>query len=202
MELNLMGLTPNTTVNGPGNRFLIHFQGCNLVCPNCFNPESWSFKAKKLISVESLADTILNSKTDGISISGGEPFLQPEGLLHLLEYLHRDGSPFQKGVLIFTGFYEHELKKIPEYEKILKFTDVIISGRYNFELRVYGSMLSSSNQKFIWGGKGLIKEEELMNQDFEIIIESDGLKLTGFPNLSKEIHKELIDLGVNIKVKK
>jgi anaerobic ribonucleoside-triphosphate reductase activating protein len=199
-QFNLLGETPSTYVNGPGNRYMIHLQGCNLGCKNCFNPESWSFKTKNLVSVESLANKILENNVDGLTISGGEPFLQSESLLHFLQYLHSSEMPFPKGILIYSGYTEEELQKIPEYSQIIKLVDVIVSGRYKEELRVYESLLSSSNQKFIWGEQKNIKEEELINQNCEIIIEENGLKLTGFPNLTAEMKQTTKDLGVEIKV--
>ena len=197
---NLLGETPNTTVNGPGNRYMIHLQGCSLGCKGCFNPESWSFKTKNLINVEELADKILSHNLDGLAISGGEPFFQSPSLLHFLKHFYKNENPFPKGILIYSGYTEEELQKIPEYSQILNYIDVIVSGRYEENLKVYDSLLSSSNQKFIWGNQKHISEDELMNQSFEIIIEEDGLKLTGFPNLSKEIRNELEKSGVKLKV--
>ncbi len=201
MNFNLMGETFPTTVNGPGQRYLIHLQFCPLACPGCFNPESWSPKIKELIDVEILADRIIKKSPDGLSISGGEPFAQSKSLLHFLKYLYKDGNPFPKGILIFSGYTRAELKDIPEFEEILQYIDVIISGRFEIKNRVYSSMLSSSNQEFIFSGRGLITQEELENQDFEVIIEEDGLKLTGFPEINKENIKYLKQLGVEIKVK-
>jgi anaerobic ribonucleoside-triphosphate reductase activating protein len=197
---NLLGETFPTTVNGPGNRYMIHLQGCSLGCSGCFNPESWSSKMKNQVDVEILADKILSHNLDGTTISGGEPFQQPGSLLHFIQYLHRDGNPFPKGILIYSGYTEEELEKIPEYHQVIELIDVIVSGRYREDLRVYDSLLSSSNQKFIWGKQKNIKEEELMNQSYEIIIEDNGLKLTGFPDLSKEMRHELEQSGVKIKV--
>ncbi len=197
---NLMGETYPTTVNGPGLRYLIHLQGCNLGCKGCINPESWSFKLNKRANVQQLAEKILETKPEGLSISGGEPFLQSVALLKFLEYIDKANLP--KGVLIFSGYTEEELKKIPEYESILVLCDVIISGRYEQDNRVYDSMLSSSNQKFIWGTKyNRISEDELMNQDFEIILQDNKLKLTGFPEISNEAKQHLKDLGVEISHK-
>ena len=201
---NLMGETQSTSVNGPGDRYLIHLQSCPLKCPGCFNPESWSPKIKELVDVEKLADKILSHNPDGLSISGGEPMIQSKPLLAFLKYLHKNdpsNRPFEKGVLIFSGYTRSELKEIPEYEEILSYTSVIISGRYQIENRVYDSMLSSSNQEFIFGKNGLITLDDLMSQEFEVIIEGDGLKLTGFPDLSKQSKKYLKDLGVEVNIK-
>ena len=200
MYFNLLGETFPTTVNGPGNSYMIHLQGCNLGCKQCINPESWSFKINNLVAVESLADKIISHNPDSLTISGGEPFLQASPLLYFMKYLHKNdpnNCPFPQGILIYSGFYEEELINIKEFEEIMDYVDVIVSGRFEIENRVYDSLLSSSNQKFIWGNRGLIKQQDVMKQDYEIIVEEDGLKLTGFtPHLNKKYLKEL---GVEIK---
>lgn len=198
---NLMGETPLTTVNGPGNRYMIHLQGCPCKCPGCFSPESWSFKIKNQVEIKTLADKILNSNAEALTISGGEPFAQASSLLAFLQYLHKNGScPFKKGIIVFSGFYETELMQIPEYNEILRFIDVIVSGRFDQNLRIYNSLLSSSNQKFIWGARQqiLIKEKELMHQECEVIIEDDKLKLTGFPpSWDKKLILQMKELGID-----
>jgi len=197
-----MGETFPTTVNGPGNRYLIHLQFCPLGCPGCINPESWSSKIKKLVNVEDLADKIVSHNPDGLSISGGEPFEQRQSLLEFLKYIHKNGKcPFPKGILIFSGYTQSELEKMKEYEEIMQYVDCVVSGRFQIENRIYDSLLSSSNQTFIWGARGLIKEEDVMNQNYEILIEENELKLTGFPpNWNKEMIKELKEKGLNFKV--
>lgn len=199
MYFNLMGETFPTTVNGPGNRYMIHLQGCTLGCTGCFNPESWSRKINENISVYELAYKIKSHNPDGLTISGGEPFQQIESLYYFLEYLHKDYS-FPKGILIYSGYYEEELTKMKRYEDILNYVDVIVSGRFDQTKRIHNSLLSSSNQKFIWGARGqsLINENELNNQDFEVIIEKNALKLTGFADLSKKNKQKLKELGVEI----
>ena len=192
-----MGETFPTTVNGPGDRYMIHTQGCPLRCFNCFNPESWIDKPNKLRDIYDLANRIKSHNPSGLTISGGEPFIQSKPLLEFLQYL---GNPFPKGILIYSGYYEEELKQIPEYEEILSYVCVIVSGRFDESKRVYDSLLSSSNQKFIWGHNPKIKEEELQYQDYEVIVQDDFLKLTGFPDLSKENKKFLTELGVSLKV--
>jgi anaerobic ribonucleoside-triphosphate reductase activating protein len=203
MHFNLMGETFPTVVNAPGQSYMIHLQGCNLGCQQCFNPESWSFKTKNLVNVEELADKIISHNPDSLTISGGEPFLQIGPLLYFLKYLHKDNPsncPFPQGILIYSGFYEEELIKMPEYKQILYYVDVIVSGRFDFNKRIYNSLLSSSNQKFIWGDRGLIKEQDLENQNYEIIIEEEGLKLTGFPSdWNKEIIKDLKSKGIEFR---
>ncbi len=204
--VNLMSETPGTSVNGPGNRYMIHFQGCNLGCKNCFNPESWSFKTKELIHVNELINRIKNSNCDALGISGGEPFLQSKALLALLKALHENNNiPFKNGILIYSGFYEEELSEIEEYSEILKLVDLIVSGRFDYTKRVYESLISSSNQKYIWNetngrGKHLIKESDLNSQDYEVVIDNSSLKISGFlPNWGKEVISALKSDGIKFE---
>lgn len=205
--INLMGMIPETYANGPGKRCLIHFQGCALKCKFCFNPESWSFEEKTKISAMSLATRILLRISDGVeglTISGGEPFAQPKPLLRLLEILHTHGNPFSKGIIIFSGFTKDELEQIPEYRKIMRYVDLIISGRYVHEQRIYDSLRSSSNQEYIWSefknrGRKLVDEDELNEQSVEISVQMGKLMLTGFPPVDQESKKLLRDLGIEIQ---
>jgi anaerobic ribonucleoside-triphosphate reductase activating protein len=191
-----MGETYPTTVNGPGERYMIHAQFCPLHCPGCFNPESWPDKINKQINIYELADRIKSKNPDGLVISGGEPMVQSKPLLEFLKYLE---NPFEKGILMYSGYYEEELKNIPEYEEILDYVCVIVSGRYDQTKRIYNSLLSSSNQKFVWGKNPKITEEELQSQNFEIIEQNSEFILTGFPPITKEFKDGLKELGVEIK---
>ncbi len=72
-----------------GVRAVIWFQGCTIGCPGCFNPETHSPGGGRETEVEELVGKIvgLGGSIDGVSISGGEPFQQPEGLLALVKPL-------------------------------------------------------------------------------------------------------------------
>ncbi len=88
------------TVDGPGIRFVIFTQGCPMRCAYCHNPDTWEVKAGTLISVEQLADEFESKrgfyKNGGVTVSGGEPLLQPDFLSDLFTVFHgkarRDAS--------------------------------------------------------------------------------------------------------------
>ena len=75
------------TVDGPGIRFVVFFQGCPLRCLYCHNPDSWNMADGK----EMTADEILTRfernrgfyKNGGITATGGEPMIQMDFLLEL-----------------------------------------------------------------------------------------------------------------------
>ena len=69
--------------DGPGIRFVVFMQGCNLRCGCCHNPDTWEVTTGKVFTPEQVVDMVLRYKTyfgkdGGITVSGGEPLLQPE----------------------------------------------------------------------------------------------------------------------------
>ena len=71
------------TVDGPGIRFVVFFQGCNLRCGCCHNPDTWDLQEGTEISAEEIVSKAERYKTyfgeqGGITLSGGEPLLQSE----------------------------------------------------------------------------------------------------------------------------
>lgn len=69
-------------VDGPGVRFVVFLQGCPMRCVYCHNPDSWDFKAGKVVSAGDISDEILKYrnfiKAGGVTLSGGEPLAQPK----------------------------------------------------------------------------------------------------------------------------
>ncbi|MBQ2687596.1 MAG: pyruvate formate lyase-activating protein [Clostridia bacterium] len=71
------------TVDGPGVRFVVFFQGCNLRCKCCHNPDTWAKVGdSKLFEASEVLRRVLRYKeyfkdNGGITLSGGEPLLQP-----------------------------------------------------------------------------------------------------------------------------
>lgn len=81
-------------VDGPGIRFIVFFQGCHLKCLYCHNPDSWDISQGTQVSVAELIKQIKSYKSflsGGVTLSGGEPLLQPEFALALLNQCHKEG---------------------------------------------------------------------------------------------------------------
>ena len=69
------------TLDGPGVRFVLFMQGCNLRCGCCHNPDTWECSGGKVYTVQELTDRIERYRTyfgkdGGVTVSGGEPILQ------------------------------------------------------------------------------------------------------------------------------
>ena len=181
-------------VNGPGNRFVLWTQGCSKGCSECFNPETWSTNVYKEYSPIELFHIIQNYEVDGITISGGDPLEQEDELLELLMLL--SSIRFKKGIILFTGFTRAEISSSPIREACLKYIDVLIDGRYEKNLKLDFSLRGSSNQEFYFFSNKISRDELLFDQEIEISCLEGDIIVTGFPNVSRKILKEL---GVNLK---
>ena len=121
--MRIFGLQQDSIVDGPGFRFACFVQGCPHGCPGCHNPDSHDPAGGQEMSVEEVARQLLkNPLTDGLTLSGGEPFAQAEDCLALakiahghglnvwsysgwtFEYLRDQGTPEQKDVLVDGPF--------------------------------------------------------------------------------------------------
>ena len=75
------------TVDGPGVRFVVFFQGCPMRCQYCHNPDTWEVSGGKQISADEIIKRIERNRsfyrTGGITATGGEPLMQPDFLLEL-----------------------------------------------------------------------------------------------------------------------
>ncbi len=80
-------------VDGPGIRYVVFFQGCPIRCLYCHNPDSWKAKQGKRLSVGKIVKDILKYKNyiskGGVTLSGGEPLLQPKFAYRLIKKLHQ-----------------------------------------------------------------------------------------------------------------
>lgn len=84
------------TVDGPGIRFVVFLQGCNLRCGCCHNPDTWNFSGGTEYTAEEILSKVLRfreyfGEKGGITVSGGEPLLQGQFVYELFELCHKNG---------------------------------------------------------------------------------------------------------------
>ncbi len=138
---------PEVRVLGPGKRFVLWVQGCNQNCPGCVAESARNMTDGTQIEIDALAFEIAYSRADGITISGGEPFLQAGELYELLKKIHRKRD---MGVIVYTGYHYEDLIRDENARKLLSETDLLIDGPYVRELDDGKSMRGSSNQRLIF----------------------------------------------------
>jgi len=77
------------TVDGPGTRLVIFFQGCPMRCKYCHNPDTWEMNTGTEMTSDEILEKFQNNKVfytnGGITVTGGEPLMQIDFLLELFE---------------------------------------------------------------------------------------------------------------------
>ena len=151
--VRIAGYYHNSLCEGPGRRSSVLFQSCPLKCKGCWVTELHSEEAGELVPVTRLAAELLdpNYERDGISILGGEPFAQVEGLLALVKELRLKGCPH---IVCYSGYtYEALLEKAEAQSSIIAVLDeldILIEGPYIESLaRSAGAWTGSGNQRVI-----------------------------------------------------
>lgn len=146
-SINLAAWCKNgTEVLGPGKRLAIWTQGCMKHCPGCISPEFRECKEAQLVDGKALAAyAICHRELSGITISGGEPFLQASALAKLIRAIRKERDDFSS--IVFTGFCREELVW-EEAAALLSVTDLLIDGPYVQEQFAGEGLRGSSNQRF------------------------------------------------------
>jgi len=149
MELRVAGIVKESVVDGPGFRYVIFAQGCDHGCKGCHNPDTHSPDGGYVVDTISIIEDIRQSKyIDGVTFSGGEPFLQADAFIHIAEKLKKENI----NIVCYTGFtYEELLQSMDQSRvKLLRLIDIIIDGPYIEELKdISLTFRGSKNQRII-----------------------------------------------------
>lgn len=94
--LNVHSIESLGALDGPGLRMVIFLTGCPLRCSYCHNPDTWTHTNAQLYKTDTLLKKILRMKpyfqnSGGVTFSGGDPLVQAEALLPLVEGLNEEG---------------------------------------------------------------------------------------------------------------
>ena len=131
------------TALGPGRRIGIWFQGCSIRCAGCMSRDTWAFTRDG-----EPVETVLKrmelwfADADGVTISGGEPFDQTDGLLELLAGLR---TRFKGDVLVYSG-YDFEVLRA-RHAAALGLIDVLISEPFDEAQPTNAPLRGSANQR-------------------------------------------------------
>jgi anaerobic ribonucleoside-triphosphate reductase activating protein len=187
--LNIAQICPATRVLGPGKRFVIWVQGCPFSCAQCVAPDWIPRETNCLTSITELARRITAvQELEGLTLSGGEPMLQAEGLAALLRMV-RQTSP-QLSAIAFSGFTLAQLRRRADSEPgigdLLSELDVLIDGLYRAELNDDLGMRGSSNQQvhYLTSRYENRKEEfERRPREIEIHLLRNEMLMVGVPSV-------------------
>ena len=149
-KVRISGTRRHSSVNGPGVRYVLFFQGCPHRCPGCQNPETLDAAGGTETTTEALTEDILATRyLDGVTFSGGDPLMQPEALAEIARAVRARGLP----VWVYTGWtYEQVMdgRAGEAAKEALRHVDVLVDGPFVEKKKTGRSIWrGSDNQRLI-----------------------------------------------------
>ena len=204
----LHSIIEDSTVNGPGHRVVVWFQGCRNMggegkgCKGCWNPDTHMFDRSKEIDAHFVAGQIVgilfqNKNITGVTFSGGEPLQDAANLRILCERIRQFSSSTSLG--LFTGYSLEEMS-VPfkygyigteqqqdlqnarfEWPFIKEYLDWAAMGRYVESKQSNDeSLIGSYNQKLhLFTNRYTLAD--FPPQQMEVTISDCLIQITGFP---------------------
>ncbi len=148
--MNYAQIRKYDVANGPGIRTTIFVTGCTHNCKECFNKEyqdfnfgdPWTEKETEMVK-----DYLNQPEVAGLTLLGGEPFQNVDGLVPLLKEIRKSTD---KDIWIFSGDTFETIKADEKKFELLKLCDVLVDGPFVNELKdLRLKFRGSSNQRII-----------------------------------------------------
>ena len=156
--MKILNILHDSIVDGTGLRTVIFFSGCPHRCKGCHNPQSWNIDYGYDYTSKEVIDEITSNKaTQGITLSGGDPFYQAKEIVGLVKEL-RD---FGYDIWAYTGWLYEYIVQDKDMFELLKFIDVLIEEQKDLLLRFKGS----KNQRIIDVQKSLQENKVILYMD-------------------------------------
>jgi len=168
----------HSAIYGPGTRYVIWTQGCNLACEGCWNKQFWP-KGGTPVTITDLVKEIRQVKgIEGITILGGEPLQQANASLELIRSVKTLGLT----VFMYTGYEPEEFDET--MQACFDSSDIVVTGRYIESQRNVGLRWRGSTNQVLHCPTGRYSLSELNEQnEVEIVVNEDGtIELYGYPD--------------------
>jgi anaerobic ribonucleoside-triphosphate reductase activating protein len=149
--MRVAGTVQDSIVDGPGFRFVLFTQGCPHRCEGCHNPATWdASEGSERSTDEIIAEMIKNPLTDGLTLSGGEPFYQARDCAVVARAAREHGL----NVWTYSGYtFEELLEKSraePDVSELLELSDALVDGRFVLTEKSYNvKWRGSKNQRVL-----------------------------------------------------
>lgn len=180
MELYFARIAYPITTLGPGRRLVLWTAGCSRRCRGCISPDILVAQDQHRISLETLLCRIaqIGDGLDGLTLTGGDPFDQPEPVAKLVWAL-RILFPLWN-FMAYSGHTINELKRDKMKAETLSTIDLLIDGPYRQDLPTDHPLIGSANQTFrplSEAGETLLRRIEASvntTNHFELATDGDG----------------------------
>lgn len=145
VQVALSRLHHPVTVLGHGTRVGVWFQGCGIGCRDCISQDTWDRGGPgDAVPVAEVLGWIGKcGRVDGLTVSGGEPFDQPEALAALVDGFRALPTAAGADVLIYSGYTATALQR--RFGDAWRIGDATITGPY-LATRAGDALRGSNNQ--------------------------------------------------------
>ena len=144
--MRVLKIVEGTSVDGPGLRTSIYLAGCRHACKGCHNPESWSPRGGREISIDDLV-AVIGTNDAPLTLSGGDPLLQAADMEALTERVRHS---FGFNIWCYTGYRWEEIVDDPALLSAVRHLDVLVDGPFVLEERDTSLLFRGSrNQRLI-----------------------------------------------------
>ena len=134
--LRVSGIIKDSIVDGPGLRYTVFTQGCYHKCEGCHNPQTHDPQGGFSVDTDKLFEEFMaNPMYKGITLSGGEPFLQSDPLADLVIKIRRTDP--SKDIICYSGYTFEQLKKSIDVDRIMSYMRLL----YNIDYLVDGPFM-------------------------------------------------------------
>lgn len=140
------------TVDGPGLRYVIFFQGCPMRCQYCHNPDTWEPGIGTQMTVDEALSKFYSNlpfyKNGGVTVTGGEPMMQIDFLMELFTKLHEEGvhTCLDTSGIMFQPANEEAMKKI---DRLMEVTSLVMLDIKHIDEEKHKILTSHSNERIL-----------------------------------------------------
>lgn len=140
------------TVDGPGVRFVVFFQGCPMRCLYCHNPDTWTANAGTEYTAPKIIEKVERNKTfyttGGLTATGGEPMLQLDFLIELFTLAKQKGisTCLDTSGVMFDKSNDERMEKI---DRLLEVCDLVMLDIKHIDDDEHKKLTSRSNKNIL-----------------------------------------------------
>ena len=143
---NIHSIETCGTVDGPGVRFVVFFQGCPLRCMYCHNPDSWSQNINRVMTTAEIYDKYKGVKEfvkGGITATGGEPLLQIDFLIELFKFFK------EKNVHTALDTSGAVFNNSSKFDELIKYTDLVMLDIKSINPSLHKKLTGADNKNIL-----------------------------------------------------
>ena len=140
------------TVDGPGVRFVVFFQGCPMRCQYCHNPDTWKIEDGEEMTADEIIDRFERNRsfyqTGGITATGGEPMLQLDFLTELFTKAKEKGIHTTLDTSA-NPFDPDSAEFMEKFEKLMEVTDLVMLDIKEMDPEKHKALTGQTNENIL-----------------------------------------------------